>query len=49
MLVRERAAGCVSTEICHSKNGNKDTNRSKGVNLLEILDTPLSDPPFAIF
>ena len=30
MLVRERAAGCVSTGMCYSKNDNKDTNGSKG-------------------
>ena len=36
MLVRERAAGCVSTGMCYSKNDNKDTNGLKGGNFCKI-------------
>ena len=38
MLVRERAAGCVSRGGCYSKNDNKDTNGSKGGNFCKNLD-----------
>ena len=30
LVSKEAAAGYVSTEMCHIKNGSKDTNGSKG-------------------
>ena len=47
MLVRERAAGCVSTGMCYSKNDNKDTNGSKGANFCTILDIRYRALPFS--
>jgi len=49
MLVRERAAGCVSAEICQSKNDNKDTNGSKGVNLCRDLGYSIVGSSFCHF
>ena len=47
MLVRERAAGCVSTGMCYSKNDNKDTMDQKGAILWKNLDIRYRALPFS--